>query len=113
MIVLPVIPLWAWSNALLPLGAGAFLIGLSVQGAWSNIPAYLNELSPPAIRAMFPGLVYQLGNLIASRVSPLQAGIAESHGGNYGYALAMVTLATALALIAWVSFGPEKREELE
>ncbi|WEK47911.1 MAG: MFS transporter [Candidatus Andeanibacterium colombiense] len=113
LIVVPVIPLWAYSTSLLPLGAGAFLIGLSVQGAWANIPAYLNELSPPAIRAMFPGLVYQLGNLIASRVSPLQAGIAESHGGSYGYALASVTLVTAVALIGWISFGPEKRDALD
>jgi len=113
VIVLPVIPLWAYSSGLVPLGFGAFLIGLSVQGAWANIPAYLNELSPPAIRAMFPGLVYQLGNLIASRVSPLQAGIAESHGGNYGLALASVTLVTALVLVAWISFGPEKRDALD
>ena len=113
MIVLPVIPLWTYSSTLLPLGLGAFLIGLSVQGAWANIPAYLNELSPSAVRAMFPGLVYQLGNLIASRVSPFQAGIAEGRGGDYAYALAIVTLATALALIAWIWFGPERREELE
>jgi SHS family lactate transporter-like MFS transporter len=113
VVVLPVIPLWAYSTTLLPLAAGAFLMGLAVQGAWGNIPAYLNELSPPAVRAMFPGLVYQLGNLIASGVSPLQAGIAESRGGDYAYALSIVTLATALVLIAWIWFGPERREELE
>lgn len=113
VIVLPVIPLWAYSGSVLGLGAGAFLMGLAVQGAWGNIPAYLNELSPPAIRAMFPGLVYQLGNLIASRVSPFQAGIAEGRGGDYAYALSVVTLATVLVLVAWVWFGPEKRGELE
>jgi len=62
---------------------------------------------------MFPGFVYQLGNLFASRVSPFQARIAADRGGDYAYALAMVTLVTAIALIAWVSFGPERREELE
>jgi SHS family lactate transporter-like MFS transporter len=113
LLVIPVIPLWAYSTGLLPLAAGAFLMGLAVQGAWGNIPAYLNELSPPAIRAMFPGFVYQLGNLFASRVSPFQARIAADRGGDYAYALAMVTLVTAIALIAWVSFGPERREELE
>ena len=71
-------------------------MGVAVQGAWGNIPAYLNELSPPAVRAMFPGLVYQLGNLIASRVSPFQAGIAAGRGGDYAYALAMVTAVTAI-----------------
>ncbi|HSQ95528.1 MAG TPA: MFS transporter [Croceibacterium sp.] len=113
VLVVPVIPLWAYSTGLLPLAAGAFLMGLAVQGAWGNIPAYLNELSPPALRAMFPGLVYQLGNLIASRVSPFQAGIAASRGGDYAYALASVTLVTAIAVIAWIWFGPERREELE
>ena len=113
LLVLPVIPLWVYSGALLPLALGAFLMGVAVQGAWGNIPAYLNELSPPAVRAMFPGLVYQLGNLIASRVSPLQAGIAERRGDDYAYALAVVTAVTAVVLIAWIWFGPERREELE
>jgi SHS family lactate transporter-like MFS transporter len=113
VLVIPVIPLWAYSTTMLPLAAGAFLMGLAVQGAWGNIPAYLNELSPPAIRAMFPGLVYQLGNLIASRVSPFQAGIAAGRGGDYAYALAVVTLVTAVVLIGWIWFGPERREELQ
>jgi len=113
VLVIPVIPLWAYSSSLFLLAAGAFLMGLAVQGAWGNIPAYLNELSPPAIRAMFPGFVYQLGNLFASRVSPFQAGIAADRGGDYAYALAAVTLVTAIALIAWIWFGPERREELE
>jgi SHS family lactate transporter-like MFS transporter len=112
-LALPVIPLWVYAGSLLPLAAGAFLMGVAVQGAWGNIPAYLNELSPPAVRAMFPGLVYQLGNLIASRVSPLQAGIAESRGGDYAYALAVVTAITALVVMVWLWFGPERREELE
>jgi SHS family lactate transporter-like MFS transporter len=113
LVVLPVIPLWAYSTTLLPLAAGAFLMGLAVQGAWGNIPAYLNELSPPAVRAMFPGFVYQLGNLGASYVSPFQAGIAEGRGDDYAYALAVVTAVTAVVLIAWIWFGPERREELE
>jgi SHS family lactate transporter-like MFS transporter len=113
VLALPVIPLWVYSGTLLPLALGAFLMGVAVQGAWGNIPAYLNELSPPAVRAMFPGLVYQLGNLIASRVSPLQAGIADRHGGDYAYALAVVTAITALVLMVWLWFGPERRGELE
>ena len=113
VLALPVIPLWVYSTSLLPLALGAFLMGVAVQGAWGNIPAYLNELSPPAVRAMFPGLVYQLGNLIASRVSPIQAGMADARGGDYAYALAVVTAVTAVVLIAWIWFVPERREELE
>jgi SHS family lactate transporter-like MFS transporter len=113
VLALPVIPLWVYSSTLLPLAIGAFLMGVAVQGAWGNIPAYLNELSPPAARAMFPGFVYQLGNLIASRVSPLQAAMAEGRGGDYAYALAVVTAVTAVVLILWIWFGPERRGELE
>jgi SHS family lactate transporter-like MFS transporter len=107
--VLPVIPLWSGTQGIVLLTAGAFLIQAGVQGAWAVVPAYLSEMSPPAVRAMFPGFVYQLGNLIASRNAPIQAGIAESHGGNYGLALAWVAAVTAIVLAGWISFGPERK----
>ena len=107
--VLPVIPLWSGSQTVVMLTLGAFLIQAAVQGAWAVVPAYLNEMSPPAVRAMFPGFVYQLGNLIASRNGPLQASIAESHGDNYGMALALVAGITAVVLAAWISLGPERK----
>jgi SHS family lactate transporter-like MFS transporter len=81
---------------------------MAVQGAWAIVPAHLNELSPAALRATFPGFVYQFGNLIASRNAPLQSGFAESHGDNYALALALVAGVTALVLAGWVSFGPER-----
>ena len=62
---------------------------VAVQGAWGIIPVHLNELSPPLARSLFPGFAYQLGNLIASKNAPIQAGIAESHGNNYALALAL------------------------
>ena len=112
-LTIPVVPLWVYSQGLLPLGIGAFLLGLLVQGAWANIPAYLNEMSPPAVRAMFPGLVYQLGNLFASGVSPFQADVAAGRGGDFAFALAAVTIVTAVVLIGWTWFGPERSGELE
>jgi SHS family lactate transporter-like MFS transporter len=112
-LALPIIPLWAFSNGLLALAVGGFLIQVAVQGAWAMVPAYLNELSPPAVRAMFPGFVYQLGNLIASRNSVIQAGIAERHGDNYSLALALVAGITAVVLVAWIAIGPEPREHFE
>ena len=108
-LVLPVLPLWAFSGGVLALAIGAFLMQAAVQGAWSVVPAHLNELSPPAIRAMFPGFVYQLGNLIASRNSVLQAGLAQTHHDDFGLALGVVTGLAALTLIALSAFGPEKR----
>ncbi|MBS0253959.1 MAG: MFS transporter [Proteobacteria bacterium] len=109
LLALPVIPLWAYGSSILMLGLGAFLMGAMVQGAWSAVPAYLNELAPPAVRAMFPGLVYQLGNLIASRNAPIQAGIAEAHGGDYAYALALVGALAVVALALLATLGPERR----
>jgi hypothetical protein len=92
------------------LGFGAFLIQVAVQGAWGIVPVHLNELSPALVRGMFPGFAYQLGNLIASRNGPIQAGIAESHGGNYGLALALVAGTTVVVLIFWTLIGPQRHE---
>jgi SHS family lactate transporter-like MFS transporter len=113
LLALPVIPLWVWAPDTTLLGpgllaVGAFLIQMAVQGAWAIVPAHLNELSPAALRATFPGFVYQFGNLIASRNAPLQAGFAESHGDNYALALALVAGVTALVLAGWISIGPER-----
>lgn len=114
---LPVIPLWVYAPPLpfwgpVLLTCGAFLMQVAVQGAWAIVPAHLNELSPPALRAMFPGLVYQLGNLVAARNAVWQAGLAESHGNDFALALALVGGGAALLLSAWSWFGPERRGEM-
>jgi SHS family lactate transporter-like MFS transporter len=58
---------------------------------------------------MFPGFAYQLGNLLMSRNAVFQAGIAESHGDNYGLALAIFGGVTAVMIAVWTAFGPERR----
>src|SRR5262249_7813962 len=60
------IPLWIFSPALPLLIAGGFFMQFMVQGAWGVVPVHLNELSPPAWRGTFPGLVYQLGNFLSA-----------------------------------------------
>jgi MFS transporter, SHS family, lactate transporter len=109
LLALPVIPFWAFGSTPLVLGVGAFLMQVSVQGAWGVIPVHLNELSPSEIRATFPGVVYQLGNLIASRNLPIQVSIAETHGNNYGLAMAMVVGTVAVVIVLMVLWGPERR----
>lgn len=108
LIALPVLPLWAFSNGVAALAAGAFLIQISVQGAWGVIPVHLNEISPPEIRATFPGFVYQLGNLLASVNATVQASYAVGNGNNYALALAVVggTAAVVIAVLIW--FGRER-----
>ena len=101
---LPMIPLWAYSQTLVMLSVGSFLMQFMVQGAWGIVPAHLNELSPAAVRAILPGVAYQLGNLAASRMAPIQAGYAEAHGNDYAYVLAvtMAVVALALILVTWL-----------
>jgi MFS transporter, SHS family, lactate transporter len=109
LLALPVIPFWAFGSTPLVLGVGAFLMQVSVQGAWGIIPVHLNELSPAEIRATFPGVVYQLGNLIASRNLPIQVKIAEAHHNNYGLAMACVIGTVVVVIILLVLWGPERR----
>ena len=108
LLTLPIVPLYALAHGRIALAAGAFLLQFMVQGAWGVVPVYLSEISPGAVRATFPGLAYQLGNLIASRIGNLQARAAE-HTGSYGRVLAMTIVAVALFLAAVMSFGRESR----
>ncbi len=60
-IALAALPAWAFGTTHMVLAAGAFVMQFGVQGVFGVIPAHLNELSPPAVRSLFPGVVYQLG----------------------------------------------------
>jgi MFS transporter, SHS family, lactate transporter len=106
---LPLIPLWAYSHTALMLALGGFLMQFMVQGAWGIVPAHLNELSPPTVRAILPGFAYQLGNLVMSRLAPFEAGIAEAHGGDFALVLSWTLAAVAVALILVTALGAEAR----
>jgi SHS family lactate transporter-like MFS transporter len=111
---IPCIPLWAYANSVALLALGGFLMQFMVQGAWGVIPAHLNELSPPAVRGTFPGLAYQLGNLLSSRNSVIQAKLAEErYGGNFAPVLTwtMLIVATLVAVITWLG-GERKGADL-
>jgi MFS transporter, SHS family, lactate transporter len=109
LLALPIIPLWAFSQQVWQLALGAFLVQFMVQGAWGIVPVHLNELSPDDARGTFPGFTYQLGNLLASVNAPLQAWIAETRGGDYAFALALIAgiVALAVALLSWL--GGERK----
>ena len=111
LLSLPVIPLWAFAVDPLYIGIGAFLMQLCVQGAWGVIPAHLNELSPPDIRGTFPGLTYQLGNLIAAGNSTLQSSMADKYfNKNLSWPLAIVVGIVAVVIAVLVGFGREARD---
>jgi MFS transporter, SHS family, lactate transporter len=108
-LALPMIPLWAWSHTAVMFALGGFLMQFMVQGAWGVVPAHLNELSPPSVRAILPGFAYQLGNLAMARMGPFQARIAESHANDYASILSWTLGAVALILILVTALGPEAR----
>jgi SHS family lactate transporter-like MFS transporter len=99
-------PLFAYAPTLVMLAAAAFVMQLFVQGAWGVIPAHLTELSPDEIRGFYPGVTYQLGNLLAALNLPLQTSLAESHSPRF--ALFAVIVPVLVAVIVLTALGREQ-----
>jgi SHS family lactate transporter-like MFS transporter len=110
LLAIPMVPLWAWSHAAAMLALGGFLMQFAVQGAWGIIPAHLNELSPAPVRAILPGVAYQLGNLLSSRNSIFQQTYADHHnGGVLNTALSGTVVIVALLVAGITALGPEAK----
>lgn len=112
------IPAWILPTTEGGLSASGFMIQFFVQGAWGVIPIHLNELSPPAFRSSFPGVTYQLGNMISSPSAQIVNAIAESHSvkssngkpaSAYGPVMGVATAIIALGIAVTTALGPEKR----
>jgi SHS family lactate transporter-like MFS transporter len=99
---LPIVPLFAYSRTAAMLCLGSFLMQLVVQGAWGVIPAHLTEMSPDAIRGFYPGVTYQLGNLLAAFNLPIQERLAASHGYPFALAATIVPVLLAVALLTMI-----------
>jgi SHS family lactate transporter-like MFS transporter len=108
--VLVLLPFWATASSVAALAATAFLMQFLVQGAFGVMPAHLNEISPPDVRATFPGLTYQLGNMLAAGNATIQAMLAMSLHGNFGLGLAIVAGIGALAFVVLAMFGVEEKD---
>jgi SHS family lactate transporter-like MFS transporter len=104
---LPIAPLFALSTQAGWLVLGSFLMQMVVQGAWGVIPAHLTELSPDEIRGFYPGVTYQLGNLLAAFNLPIQQALARSHG--YPFALMVTIIPVLIAVAVLAALGPERR----
>ena len=102
------IPAWAFGTSLSVLVVGSYLMQTGVQGAFGVIPAHLNELSPDAVRSLFPGLVYQLGVLLASPATAVEFMLRDHFG--YPWALTMFEGAVIVVMILIFWFGPEARD---
>ncbi|KAL4861402.1 hypothetical protein BDV12DRAFT_67136 [Aspergillus spectabilis] len=112
------IPAWILPESERSLSATGFFIQFFIQGAWGVIPIHLNELSPPAFRSLFPGLTYQLGNMISSPSAQIVNAVAEktfitSAAGHrveaYGPTMGVATAIIATGIMVTTAFGPEKR----
>jgi SHS family lactate transporter-like MFS transporter len=101
------IPMWAFGHSLVVLAIGAFLMQVGVQGAWGVIPAHLNELSPDAVRSLFPGFVYQLGVLFGSPTNTIEYALRDRIG--YQWALTIFEGCTILGLVIVFALGPERK----
>lgn len=110
LLAVPVIPLWVWSHTAAMLALGGFLMQFMVQGAWGVVPVHLNELSPGPVRAVLPGLAYQLGNLLASRNGHFQAAVAQSRfGGRLAPVMGWTVVFCAVFIAIVASLGREAR----
>ena len=113
---LPIVPLFALSRTAALLCLGSFLMQVAVQGAWGVIPAHLTEMSPDAIRGLYPGVTYQLGNLLASFNLPIQERLAASHGYPFALTATIVPVLISVAILALIGrdatgirFGTDQR----
>jgi SHS family lactate transporter-like MFS transporter len=105
-VALLVSPAFAFSPTIGLIAVSAFVMQMFVQGAWGVIPAHLSELSPDEIRGFYPGVTYQLGNLLAAVNLPIQTSLADSHGGDI--ALFAVIVPVLLAVIVLTAVGHEE-----
>lgn len=103
---------------------GAFFEQMCVQGVWGVVPVHLIELSPVQIRSFVVGVAYQLGNLISSvsstieakagqhfRKTPTSTSTPSLHGEHYDYSkvIAIFLLSVYVYLFLIIFIGPEKR----
>ncbi|KAI0015729.1 MFS general substrate transporter [Xylariomycetidae sp. FL0641] len=97
--------------------AAAFFEQFCVQGAWGVIPVHLMELSPGAFRTFVVGTSYQLGNLVSSASSTIEATIGERFPlaptpegeprYNYGVVICIFMGAVYAYVILLTIIGPE------
>lgn len=97
--------------------AAAFFEQFCVQGAWGVIPIHLMELSPGSFRTFVVGTSYQLGNLISSASSTIEATIGERFPlppkgktlrYKYGLVICIFMACVYVYVIILTLLGPEK-----
>jgi SHS family lactate transporter-like MFS transporter len=100
------------------IAAPAFFEQFCVQGAWGVVPIHLMELSPGSFRTFVVGTSYQLGNLVSSASSTIEATIGErfplppkgkTARYEYGKVMCIFMGAVYVYVIVLTLVGPENK----
>ncbi|KAL1837276.1 hypothetical protein VTJ49DRAFT_4062 [Mycothermus thermophilus] len=115
------IPFWILPTTEPALAVGAFLLQFCVQGAWGVVPVHLTELSPRGYRALFPGITFQVGNMLAAPAAQVVNAVSERHfvtvvgeGGQrqrveaYGPTMGVALAVIVLGIVVTAAVGPER-----
>ncbi|OQU96999.1 hypothetical protein CLAIMM_03004 [Cladophialophora immunda] len=99
--------------------APAFFGQFFILGIFGIVPIYLSELSPGSVRTFVVGTTYQLGSLVSSASSTIEATLGErfplpntSNGVpryDYGKVICIFTACAIVFDVFFLLIGPEKR----
>ena len=107
LLALVATPAWLLARNLALMVVAAFVMQFMVQGAWGVIPVHLTELAPNELRGFFPGFAYQLGVLLASSITYVEAVLAEHL--TYAQSLGILASLSLLIGVPIIVLGPEAR----
>ncbi|KAG5418826.1 hypothetical protein I9W82_003544 [Candida metapsilosis] len=95
---------WAFK----PMWVTAFFMQFGIQGSWGVVPIHISELSPPQFKTFVTGVAYQLGNLVSSASSTIEATINDTLH-DYGKTMAIFIGAVIGYLMLITLVGPENK----
>ncbi|SCU83143.1 LAFA_0D01970g1_1 [Lachancea sp. 'fantastica'] len=107
---------WGFISSPRGLNPAVFFLQFFVQGAWGVVPIHLTELSPVEFRAFVTGVAYQMGNMISSASSTIEATIGErfpiegkEDAFDYGKVMCIFMGCVFAGLLITTVLGPENK----
>ncbi|CEP62922.1 monocarboxylate/H+ symporter LALA0_S06e07008g [Lachancea lanzarotensis] len=107
---------WGFVSSPRGLNPAVFFLQFFVQGAWGVVPIHLTELSPVEFRAFVTGVAYQMGNMISSASSTIEATIGErfpiegkEDAFEYGKVMCIFMGCVFAGLLVTTVLGPENK----